>query len=107
MQSSIPTAHFDPHCPLTQLGSVPGPPAPHTIVHEPQCSGSVARLISQPSTGSPLQFPNPSEHENPHDPVKQTATALAGAVQLFVHDPHVAALFRSASHPSDGNVLQS
>jgi hypothetical protein len=68
----------------------------------------VVRSVSQPSLGSPLQFPKPALQAKLHAWATQAAMAFAGAGHMFPQAPQFAALLvRFVSQPSAALALQS
>src|SRR5438067_2410183 len=77
-----PVAHFlaaHPGAALVGFG--------HLVAHAPQCSGSVARLVSQPSLSLPLQSSKPLWHSEPHVPAVQVPAELAGGMHGIPQAP--------------------
>jgi hypothetical protein len=101
--SALPSQFPNPaaHAPRTQAPPVHDPEAlayVHTVVHEPQCAGSVPKFASQPFANEPSQLPKPLGHvAGTHVPPAHASPAE----QLRLHRPqYVLLLFRSASQPS-------
>jgi hypothetical protein len=70
-----PVEHEMAHCPVEHEG-VPLTPL-QALGHEPQCAGSVIRLVSHPSEGVTLQLPKPALQVIEHCPAAQEGTPPA------------------------------
>ena len=72
----------------------------------PQLVG-LARSVSQPSDGLPLQSARPSSHTKPHVPALQVGVALGGSGQTVSQVPQVVGSRRLVSQPFAGSPSQS
>ena len=61
----------------------------HAFGHEPQCSGSTRKSISQPFVAAPSQLPNPLAQLMPHTPAAQVALPFV-ELQTLPQEPQFA-----------------
>jgi hypothetical protein len=57
------------------------------VPHAPQLRVLVKRLVSHPSSASPLQSPNPVAHASRHLPSRHAGLAFAPVRQTSPHPP--------------------
>jgi hypothetical protein len=77
------------------------------LPHDPQWSGSLANVASQPFAGSASQFPKPAVHVNPHVSPVHVAVAFAGTGHTVHAAPHAVGSVGAVHlppHACDGGV---
>ena len=105
-QSRNPVAQVKPQTPAVHAAVAPAGVG-HTPPQLPQCSGSVAKIASQPVAATPSQLPWPAVHVMPHAPEAHTAVAKGPVGHDEKHAPQFAgSLVSGVSQPSVAVPLQ-